>query len=528
MNLSEAVDYYLAIIGAEEAESFRKTQLIRAKFIWNEIRSNILRVPASYWVKVDKSKKPYRVNVPECIDKFYTAGALNKCNEFHPFVENNMMMIQDYVEAKCQCSEKDCLSIINRKEETIVFESTDYIQLNQTEYPKITTERVCGKDITITTETPYIHFKGQNTVQFELGMWVMNDSLLVYGDNRTGNDVLIHNNSLSDIHYFNGMYSNDGGSYWGNSGIQDMFRTQFRQSDVGVSNHSNFGINEINGQVANSPAAYTAWNNNLINFIKKQIESQGRKVYSISFAPNGITNGVNYTINRTLVTMEIDFIPDYILYNSNTSNEWNLANGTDYKGWNVSQISQTDYIHKFGIIHPFIIETEILYKTECITKCENLDIKECGCTAITENNAELIENNCSEVITQKCKEICNNSFKKPEQGFITDSDSGYFKFDIHNKIVFLDGDIPDQILLSGQTNGNTIEEEIIPEFCLQTFVFGMDYINGRYSQTLNDREKQKLQIDWNTSKTKLQIELPRNQFELQTWDNNTISLFYKW
>lgn len=529
MNLTEAVEYYLGVAGIEESDGIKKAMLLRAKVVWYDIRNNILRIPKSFWVPVEKRIKPYRAIVPKCLDKFYTIGAKNKCDEFVPFSVDESMLTEDYKETKCNCSPLDCLQTETTTKELITFTSDDYTPIPETEYYKTTIHKVCGKDAKVITETPYISYSGKYQVQFELGMWILENTKTTYSDSKTQFDTPnIHNNQESDIHYFNGMYSESGGSYWGNSGISDMFRCQFIQNDIGVSNHSNFGVNEIAGHQASTSQAYTSWNNNLIQFIKKQLENKDYRVYNISFAANGITTGVDYIIKRTLVTMEIDFVPSYILMNDLSTYEWNLELGTPYAGWDASKITQKDNIHKFGIIHPYIIDAEILFDKKCEVICEDLETKECGCTKISESNLQAISENCTGDLVSKCTKICNDYFRQPKTGYVSFSESGYFKFDQGKGIVFLAGDIPDSVLISGQTASDTEEEEEIPAYCLEAFIMGMDYFNSRYSPTLTPVEKRQRSVDYIQAKLKLEMEVPRNKILISTWDNQTINFTHKW
>lgn len=156
-----------------------------------------------------------------------------------------------------------------------------------------------------------------------------------------------------------------------------------------------------------------------------------------------------------------------------------------------------------------------------------LDINPCGCVSVSQQNLEVVTQCCAEDTISRCTSICNKYFKQPTDKGLTYNESGYMKFDMRLKRVYLYGDIPDAVLVSFQTSGTLPEEEMLPSFVLTCFNIGMDYYNTHYSKTKDRFEKRTAKQDWNIAKNKLRGELPRNQIDVSTFHENTHDLFYK-
>jgi hypothetical protein len=270
LNISQVVDRYMALTGST-SPAHRFQYLLRAKEIWRDIRNNVLRATTSKWVKVDKSKKPYRATIPKEADMFLSVGAKNNCGDFVVFgVNKNIAPFDDYEKlddneqenTPCDCEEKgECICLYEKK--------VELEEIQGQEYEKTTEITICKDSLSIKKTIPTLTITPIQIITFPVNMLIYdmegNQETIVYSDAFISDDLIFHqflfdeNFANSKIHYINGIYSTSGVSYWSNTSIKCMFRVTFEKNDVGVSNHSNRGINEINGFLASTPEAYEAW-----------------------------------------------------------------------------------------------------------------------------------------------------------------------------------------------------------------------------------------------------------------------------
>lgn len=113
-------------VSGNNSSSFQSIYLIRGIEVWREIRDEILKTPAHKWIRVDKSKRPYRVELPKCAQMFLSVGALNFCDEFKPFGKYNNMISTDYEEVEaCSCDDeiKACIETNETTTEEVVIET---------------------------------------------------------------------------------------------------------------------------------------------------------------------------------------------------------------------------------------------------------------------------------------------------------------------------------------------------------------------------------------------------------------------
>lgn len=97
----------------------------------------------------------------------------------------------------------------------------------------------------------------------------------------------------------------------------------------------------------------------------------------------------------------------------------------------------------------------------------NLEVKECGCVKKTEQNRVLIVTHCGCFVASCQKKFCNSTITRPS--------TRKPNIKIQDGRIWISGDnVPKWIILSYQTNGECSDEEImIPEYCLDTVIFGI-------------------------------------------------------
>lgn len=537
VTITEAVERYMALAG-RNSPSHKAQYLIRGLEIWKDIRSNILRVASHTWVTVDKSKLPYRAYLPKCASKFINVGGINNCDEFKSYGLFQGMHAVDYEEVEpCNCDESisECITTSESTEEIIEIDGEDYT--------KTVTTTVCSNgDVNTKTVQPVQRldaqgnpvYEEQKTFDFAFDMLVVITAIdpSLYSDAAVPSDLLFHTDGVgSDIHYLNGMYS-AGVSQWANDSIGDMFRTQFRSTDVGVAGYSNRGINEIGGNVANTQAAYDSWRAQLEAHVYYQLFTKmGIVVTSVEVSHVGtvttaseITHSVNLKVTMPISSVDLDIM----MLNSQSENEWSLTGAVLGSEWQYSDIILTTPPHTITankIVLPPVAEVDMV-TTESLL-C-NLEVDACGCIVVSQENLEIIADCCNAETVARCTDICQNYFTQPKESSLTRNEAGYYKFDEGKRTVFLYGDIPDQVLINHQTTGESSEDEVMPNYVLSTFNEGMDWINGKYSRTMQLREKEALRNSYWASKNELEGNLSRNKIDISKWGDQSIGIFVKW
>lgn len=157
-----------------------------------------------------------------------------------------------------------------------------------------------------------------------------------------------------------------------------------------------------------------------------------------------------------------------------------------------------------------------------------LSIKECGCIEVSQENLKTIESCCCQETINQCNKICNDYFTQPNDIYLSQNDGGYFSYSEPNRHVYLYGSIPSQVIVNFQTTGESEEDELIPNYAFMAFVKGMDWINSRYSKTMNRLEKRQYEEEYASEKSKLELKLPRNKINIYSFNNPTKEFFAKW
>lgn len=525
LNISQSVDRYMALSG-QNSTSNKAVYLIRGKEIWNQIRK-ILGINSSKWQTVDKTQLPYRVKLPVCADLFINVAAVNKCNELVPLEPwNGMNAVAAEEPEVCTCeTDQSCLTSYSIETEEVI--------INDEPYEKVTTEIICDGNIRREIQQPVLNINKFTQYVFDVSMIIYDNSETQYADGKVPEDVNFHidDPALSDIHYYNGIYSNAGGSFWGNASIGNMFRAQFINSDVGVSGYSNRGINEIGGFAANSANAYTSWRTQLENHVVAQLAYGGVMATAVVTHVNQtvLANGVQN--NATLTVKVLNSAPDldFIMLNANSDNEWDFTAGDAVTGWHYDNITLTDPVHKHDSTITDGEEGEVTTVTINEFVCA-LDVKPCGCIEVSQENFIKIDKHCHcKENIRKARECCQNYFKQPRNvGYITRSDTGYFRYTESERTIYLYGDIPAQVLVNYRTTGEGEDEELMPNYCLMCFFAGMDWLNSKYSKYMNRLEKNDWERQYNKAKAELERELPRNKMNIDTFNKNSINIFAKW
>lgn len=542
ITLKEAVERYMAVSG-RNSSSYRAQYLIRAVEIWKDIRNNVLKLPSAKWCRVDKTKLPYSVKLPSCASMFLSVGSDNNCDEYENYEQQDNMQITAYEETTdpvCDCDNSiaECVVATESTEEEIIIDSLPYTKTVET---KISSNGdVCVKTIQPVQRFDSVGnplFTEQKTFDFQLKMFVLLSSATpdLYKDAAVPSDIYFHYDAVdSDIHYFNGIYTS-GVSMWDNSGIGDMFRAQFWHEDVGVSGYSNRGINEIGGNQADSQAAYDNWRSELEKhvyfelFDKKAIVVNSVEATHVSTVTTAteITHTVNLKITVPASSPDLDTI----MLNSNSDNEWDFVGGTLVagSGWQFSNITLTTAPHQIDSVKDVLppVASVDMIETNVIT-C-NLQVKECSCVEVSQENLEIIRSCCCEETYIKCKDLCDDYFKQPtKEGSLTKSAKGYFKYDEATRTIYLAGNVPSQVLVLYQTTGEAEGDEVMPNYALMTFFKGMNYINDMFSTSKNRFEKDDSERAYDGAKVELELSLPRNKFDINSWGNSPIEIFMKW
>ena len=157
-----------------------------------------------------------------------------------------------------------------------------------------------------------------------------------------------------------------------------------------------------------------------------------------------------------------------------------------------------------------------------------LDINECGCVQLSQENLFKINSCCTEATIVNCSNVCKTFFIQPNAQVITKNEDGYYSYEEKTRTVFLYGNIKDKVLMNFQTKGDSLDEEKIPDYAMLAFIAGMDFWNSRYSKTMNRFEKNEMERAYKMAKTDLEMMLPRNNFQIEDIDKNSVNTFSKW
>jgi|694.fasta_scaffold00239_66 hypothetical protein len=158
----------------------------------------------------------------------------------------------------------------------------------------------------------------------------------------------------------------------------------------------------------------------------------------------------------------------------------------------------------------------------------NLALKECGCIEISQENIKKIESFCCHETFLKCNQICNDELNQPNEDYLSQNGTGYYSYSEPNRNVYLYGNIPSQVLVNYITTGESESDELIPNYAFMTFVKGMDWINSRYSKTMNRLEKREIEREYSASKSELELKLPRNKINVSDFNGSTKNIFMQW
>lgn len=192
-----------------------------------------------------------------------------------------------------------------------------------------------------------------------------------------------------------------------------------------------------------------------------------------------------------------------------------LSNGDVYK-------EITTPIAKLDSVGNFV---DVVLTTSKELVC-NLETKECGCVAVTQENLETIKTCCSPITVNGFYLFCT-SYEQYKPLLNNTNSQGYFKYDEDSKIVYLHGTIPDQVLVHYISTGQAEEDELIPDYAMMAFFDGMEYMNSKYSQTMKRLDKREVTVAYNQAKRDLETRLPRNLIRIEDWINSTNG-FAKW
>lgn len=128
---------------------------------------------------------------------------------------------------------------------------------------------------------------------------------------------------------------------------------------------------------------------------------------------------------------------------------------------------------------------DIIYEKSQRKICE-LEKKECGCPADTENNKKIISDSLFQYVHPCCKNTClPNGYVESKSGYgsIKISSCGtkaYFIADWRNVKT------PEFINVSGQFNGDNPNGEImIPDYAINCMFYGLDYYSKRFNISIN-------------------------------------------
>ncbi len=139
---------------------------------------------------------------------------------------------------------------------------------------------------------------------------------------------------------------------------------------------------------------------------------------------------------------------------------------------------------------------EITYQTYEKYLCK-LDKKPCGCVSDTEENKKLVINYCGCFATSCQKNLCDPLFTTPYAKF------GVIK--IENGRVYIQGNKAERLILSYQTNGECGDDELmIPEWCVDTVIFGIDWRSKALAPNTDRFEKRESERMWNKAVSDLQ------------------------
>lgn len=151
LTVSDALDKYMALSG-NTSSSLKMQYIIRAMYIWKDIRNNVLKTTSHKLLNVDKSVLPFRVKLPDCASLFLNVTIKNNCDEYVPLSNWQGIQINPYdnSEVKCSCNSelKNCIESSEKTTETITIQGSPYTKT-------IKTKVYSNGDIYIETSTPH-------------------------------------------------------------------------------------------------------------------------------------------------------------------------------------------------------------------------------------------------------------------------------------------------------------------------------------------------------------------------------------
>lgn len=495
LTVSEAVEKYMALSGKVNPAN-RGQYLLRGVEIWKDIRDNIFKTTTHKWVRVDKSKSPYRIELPKCASMFLSVGAINKCNEYVAFGQHNNMHVVEHEDvSKCSCDDeiKACIETDSTETENLLIEGTPYTKTIQT--------KVCSNgDIVETTITPVANYRCAPAYMYYVGfvdyfddttgIYKKTSSLSCSEKNSSSNSKIIINSFVvNGTEYVPSPVENEKGN-----SIEDTLALYNGLNIPGVTfrfvsadNYANYD----EPYVSTTRYANVGWIV-MVAPVSKTYTISGKFYDDISTSANTVV-----TISNQLAT-EPEFFDT-----SDCGFAW-------------------DSKCHFGVVFDGV---EMVTSTKLICK---LDTKPCGCLEVSQANFGTIESCMCEKVVEKCRQICScqNDFQQPSEDSLTQNDAGYYKYNERDRVVYLYGDVPSQVLVNFKSNGE--EDEYMPEYAFFTFVSGMEHINAMFSKTMNRFEKEQASQAYWAEKRKLEENLPRNKMLASQWDNNPIGIFVKW
>ncbi len=519
--VSEALEKYMALSG-NNSTSLKMQYMVRALEVWKDIRNNTLRTTSHKWVQVDKSSLPYKAQLPSCASLFLNATIKNNCGEYVPLSKWHNMITTPYVDVskKCECNNelKSCIESIEEKKENIVIQGNTYEKITKT---KIYTNGDVYTHVTEPIEDTRQSIKDNQLVvyQFDVVMEIFKEGAPGFDMYVSDNHMIVANGADPKQYYYN-IFDINNNNTWNNDDFYSCFKSTFRLLD-----NDDY---RTGGFRAESIEAYDFWRNDFAKHCKTQLELNSFTIHSCNvsdvsttednlkitrraklniIAPNGIDFA--YIQRSSLQTMDINFkaIGSDIFSPPYTYDNFS-QNGGDYR--------------KDVVVLPFcrMVTTESYV-------C-NLKTKPCGCIEVSQENLQTIESCCCQEVINQCQKICNDYFTQPNDDYLSQNESGYFDYSEPNRYVYLYGSIPSQVMLNFQSTGEGESDELIPNYAFMTFVKGMDWINSRYSKTMNRLEKKQYEEEYSASKSELELKLPRNKMNIEDFNNPTKNLFGKW
>jgi len=126
----EAVDEYIALSG-DSGTPNRSTYMIRGRYIWKDIRNNILKMVSHKWVSIDRTSIPHKVHLFPCVSQFLSLSVKGVDGNIVELSKDNSIPTVSYADVgkyDCGCPKgiSECITTTTTTTEIITIQGVQY------------------------------------------------------------------------------------------------------------------------------------------------------------------------------------------------------------------------------------------------------------------------------------------------------------------------------------------------------------------------------------------------------------------